>query len=78
MPKRPGARLRQKDAEEADDLGGQLRQARVEAGLTVASTAARTCYSASHLNNVEAGAGPRRRTACSPTRERWPFKPRAA
>ncbi|MFG1842059.1 helix-turn-helix domain-containing protein [Micromonospora sp. NPDC049175] len=42
-----------------DDLGAQLRHARVEAGVTLASIAVRTCYSASHLSNVEAG----RRTA---------------
>ncbi|WP_405110040.1 helix-turn-helix domain-containing protein [Micromonospora sp. NBC_01405] len=42
-----------------DDLGAQLRHARTEAGVTLASIAARTCYSASHLSNVEAG----RRTA---------------
>ncbi|MFV2115197.1 helix-turn-helix domain-containing protein [Micromonospora sp. LOL_025] len=42
-----------------DDLGAQLRQARTEAGVTLASIAARTCYSASHLSNVEVG----RRTA---------------
>lgn len=42
-----------------DDLGVQLRQARIEAGVTLASIATRTCYSASHLSNVEAG----RRTA---------------
>ncbi|MGC4807489.1 helix-turn-helix domain-containing protein [Micromonospora sp. DT233] len=42
-----------------DDLGAQLRQARIEARVTLASIAARTCYSASHLSNVEAG----RRTA---------------
>ncbi|PWU46713.1 DNA-binding protein [Micromonospora globispora] len=38
-----------------DDLGAQLRQARTEAGITLASVAARSCYSASHLSNVEAG-----------------------
>ncbi|MEW2444583.1 helix-turn-helix domain-containing protein [Micromonospora marina] len=38
-----------------NDFGAQLRQARIEAGLTLASIAARTCYSASHLSNVEAG-----------------------
>ena len=42
-----------------DDLGAQLRQARIEVGVTLASIALRTCYSASHLSNVEAG----RRTA---------------
>ncbi|WP_433536390.1 helix-turn-helix domain-containing protein [Micromonospora sp. CA-249363] len=42
-----------------EDLGGQLRQARIEAGVSLASVAARSCYSASHLSNVEAG----RRTA---------------
>ncbi|WP_327037628.1 helix-turn-helix transcriptional regulator [Micromonospora maris] len=42
-----------------DDLGAQLRHARIEVGVTLASIAARTCYSASHLSNVEAG----RRTA---------------
>ncbi|MET8118806.1 helix-turn-helix transcriptional regulator [Micromonospora sp. NPDC005291] len=42
-----------------DDLGAQLRHARFEAGVTLASIAVRTCYSASHLSNVEAG----RRTA---------------
>ncbi|MFD6565416.1 helix-turn-helix domain-containing protein [Micromonospora profundi] len=42
-----------------DDLGAQLRQARTEAGATLASIAARSCYSAAHLSNVEAG----RRTA---------------
>jgi transcriptional regulator with XRE-family HTH domain len=42
-----------------DELGAELRHARLEAGVTLASIAARTCYSASHLSNVEAG----RRTA---------------
>lgn len=42
-----------------DDLGAQLRHARTEAGVTLASIAARSCYSAAHLSNVEAG----RRTA---------------
>ncbi|MFF5172301.1 helix-turn-helix domain-containing protein [Micromonospora sp. NPDC000089] len=41
------------------DLGAQLRQARTEAGVSLASVAVRSCYSASHLSNVEAG----RRTA---------------
>jgi len=41
------------------DLGSELRQARVNAGVTLAYVAARSCYSASHLSNVEAG----RRTA---------------
>jgi transcriptional regulator with XRE-family HTH domain len=41
------------------DLGAQLRQARTEAGVTLAYIAARSCYSATHLGNVEAG----RRTA---------------
>ncbi|MGW4461734.1 helix-turn-helix domain-containing protein [Micromonospora sp. NPDC004704] len=41
------------------DLGAQLRQARTEAGVTLAYIAARSCYSATHLSNVEAG----RRTA---------------
>ncbi|WP_027661503.1 helix-turn-helix domain-containing protein [Salinispora fenicalii] len=42
-----------------DDLGAQLRQTRTEVGVTLASMAARTSYSVSHLSNVEAG----RRTA---------------
>ncbi|MGJ3228940.1 helix-turn-helix domain-containing protein [Micromonospora aurantiaca (nom. illeg.)] len=42
-----------------NDLGRQLREARTEAGVTLASIAARSCYSAAHLSNVEAG----RRTA---------------
>jgi transcriptional regulator with XRE-family HTH domain len=41
------------------DLGTQLRQPRTEAGVTLAYIAARSCYSATHLSNVEAG----RRTA---------------
>ncbi|WSR56518.1 helix-turn-helix domain-containing protein [Micromonospora ureilytica] len=42
-----------------DDLGAELRHARTEAGGTLASIADRSCYSAAHLSNVEAG----RRTA---------------
>lgn len=38
-----------------DDLGAQLRQTRTEAGVTLASMAARTSYLVSHLSNVEAG-----------------------
>lgn len=38
-----------------DDLGAQLRQTRTEVGATLASMAARTSYSVSHLSNVEAG-----------------------
>jgi len=42
-----------------DDLGSQLRHARLEVGVTLTYVAARSCYSVAHLSNVEAG----RRTA---------------